>query len=105
LSKAGIEVTPAAVHYEDVAKSQTAQVLGSSGAVGDFLSHLLVVPETTGAGTIALLDGSVSRNVFVAGTLGDLTPFPIPIMANSVNGAWKVTTGDNVHVIAVGRFT
>ena len=105
MGKSGIEVTPAAVHYEDVAASASGQVLGSLGATGDYLSHLLVVPETTAAGTIALLDGSVSRDVFIAGTLTSLAPFLIPVMANSVNGAWKVTTGANVHVIAVGKFT
>lgn len=103
--KSGLEVVPAAVHYEDVAKSQTAQVLGSSGAIGDFLQRLIIVPETTAAGTVALLDLTTSRNVFIAGTLADLTPITIELGIRSTLGPWKVTTGDNVHVIAVGHFT
>ncbi len=92
--------------YETVAKSQTGQKLGSEGAKGDVLERLIIIPETTAAGTVALLDGATSVNVLVAGTLGDLKPLIVPIGARSVNtGGWSITTGDNVHVIAVGRFT
>ena len=91
-------------HYEDVAKSQTAQVLGASGAVGDYLQGILVVPETTAPGTIALLDGDVSRNILVTGTY-ELRPIWLALGMRSVNGAWKITTGDNVHCIAVGVFS
>ena len=105
MPKSGLETTPAAVHYEDVAKSQTAQVLGSTGAVGDLLQRIIIVPETTGAGTVALLDGTVSRNLLVAGTLADLSPIVIELGIRSINGPWKITTGDNVHAIGVGSFT
>jgi hypothetical protein len=95
----------ARVSYEDVAASQTAQVLGTTGATGDILHHLVIVPAATNAGTVALLDGTVSRNVFVTGTLSDLHPIIIPVGTKSVNGAWKVTTGASVSVIAVGQFS
>ncbi len=93
--------------YQDVAASATATVLtgGGGGALGDYLDQILVVPETVGAGTIALLDGSVSTNVFVAGTLADLKSFAISLRCVSKNGPWKITTGSNVHVRAVGNFT
>lgn len=91
--------------YEDVAASQTGQPLGANGAVGDVISHVVVIPETVGAGTIALLDGTVSRNIFLTGTLSNLVPFTIPLGMRSVNGPWKLTTGANVHAIAVGKFT
>lgn len=93
------------ISYEDVAASQTAQALGATGKTGDILHHLVIVPAATNAGTVALLDGTVSRNVFVTGTLSDLKPIIIPIGAKSVNGAWNVTTGASVSVIAVGQFT
>lgn len=92
-------------NYETVAKSQTAQVLGPTGAMGDYLERLIIIPETTAAGTIALLDGSTSMNVFISGTLADLSPIVLEMNMHSAEGAWKVTTGDNVHVIAVGAFT
>lgn len=93
-------------HYETVAAGQTTQALGATGAAGDFLAGLLIVPATTGAGTVAIKDGSnTAINVFVTGTLADLAPFWIPLGIYSVQGAWQVTTGTNVSVIAVGRFT
>lgn len=92
--------------YETVAASQTAQVLGPTGAAGDILERLIIVPATTAAGTVAIKDGSdTAINVFVTGTLADLTPIVIPIGARSRTGAWAITTGANVSVIAVGAFT
>lgn len=91
--------------YQDVAASQTATVLGSTGATGDWLDGVLVIPETTAAGTIALLDLSTSVNIFVTGTLTSLVPFYIPMGCLSKNGAWKITTGANVHIRAFGNFT
>lgn len=94
-----------AAEYETVAASQTGQVLGGAGAVGDYLSGILVIPATTSAGSISILDGVTSISIFVTGTLGSLVPFFIPIGAKSVNGAWSVTTGAAVSVIATGNFT
>lgn len=91
--------------YETVAASQTAQALGVAGGVGDILDSLLIVPATTGAGTVSIKDGSGSDiNVFVTGTLVDTKPFTVKLNLKSVSGAWKVTTGANVSVIACGIF-
>lgn len=96
--------------YELVAASQTAQILGASTATTvtpgkQYLSHLIVVPETTGAGTVAIKDGSdTAINVFVSGTLPSTQSFVIPIRMINKTGSWQVTTGANVHVIAVGHF-
>lgn len=93
-------------NYETVAASQSDQALGATGAAGDFLAGLLIVPATTGAGTVSIKDGGGSAiNVFVTGTLADLRPIWVPLGMKSAAGAWKVTTGANVSVIAVGKFT
>lgn len=94
-------------HYETVAASQTAQVLGPTGALGDYLSGLLVIPATTSPGNVLILDNATSITVFAGGasSVGSLIPFFIPIGARSVSGAWKVTTGSNVSVMAIGNFT
>ena len=42
----------AAGDYETVAASQTDQVLGSTGATGDYFSGILIVPGTTAAGAV-----------------------------------------------------
>ena len=95
----------AALDYELVAASQTTQTLGPVGGSGDILESCLIVPETTGAGTVAIKDGSdTAINIFVSGTLSDLKPHPVRIGARSRSGAWQVTTGANVHVICMGRF-
>jgi len=93
--------------YETVAASQTAQVLGAAGAIGDYLAGVLVVPETTSPGAVAVLDNATSITVFAGGasSVSNLVPFFIPLGAKSVSGAWKITTGANVHVFAVGNFT
>jgi hypothetical protein len=91
--------------YEHVAAGQSNQKLGPVGGQGDVLERLVIVPETTGAGSVTISDGGgLSRTVFVTGTLSDLHPIIIELGARSVSGDWSVTTGSNVHVIAVGRF-
>ncbi len=92
--------------YETVAAASTDQVLGAAGAAGDYLHHLIIVPAAVGAGTVSIKDGSGSSiNVFVAGTLADLRTFTVHLFMTSSAGAWSVTTGNNVSVIAVGNFT
>lgn len=93
--------------YETVAASQTAQVLGATGATGDYISGLLVIPATTSPGNVLLLDNATSITVFTGGasSVSNLVPFFIPLGMISVSGAWKVTTGANVSVIGIGNFT
>ena len=43
--------------YETVAASQTAQVLGGSGAAGDYLHRLIVTVNTAATSTVTLTDG------------------------------------------------
>jgi hypothetical protein len=92
--------------YETVAAGQTAQVLGGTGSVGDLLDALLVIPTTVDAGNVIIKDGSTSITVFAGGaaSLSNLVPFLIPLGLPSVNGAWAVTTGAGLSVIAMGRF-
>lgn len=93
--------------YETVAASQTDQVLGATGATGDLINGILVVPATTAAGAITLKDNTTAITVFTGGTgsVSNLAPFFIALGIRSVNGAWKLTTGANVSAIAVGDFT
>lgn len=93
-------------NYELVAASATTQALGATGATGDYLEGVLIVPETVAAGTVAIKDGAgTAINIFVAGTLSDLKPFYVTLGMISGSGAWQITTGANVHAIGIGRFT
>lgn len=95
--------------YEDVAAGVTAQVLGTSGGKGDVIYSVTVFPESTVAGAITLYDDTAGVVIYPGGgvtALSSLIPFTIILgPAASKNGAWKITTGTNVHVRAYGNFT
>ncbi len=52
-------------------------------------------PASGGGGGSTLTDGGTFT----------LTPFYIPLNIFSTTGAWKITTGASVTVIAMGSFT
>lgn len=94
--------------YETVAASQTEQVLGTTGAAGDYLLGLLVVPASTSPGAVEIKDGNLSAvTVFAGGSdsVASLVPFFVPLGIRSTQGEWAVTTGANVSVVASGIFT
>lgn len=89
--------------YETVAASQTAQVLGGTGATGDYLHRIIVNVSTAATSTVTLLDGATSIPLMTATT--PIGTYSIEVNAASQSGAWKVTTGAGVNVIAVGIFS
>lgn len=94
-----------ASQYETVAASQTTQMLGTVGAAGDYLSHLIVTANASGAtAVVAIKDGSLT-----AYPIGPAYPaigsYYIPVGAVSVSGGWQVTTLAGATVLAVGNFT
>lgn len=97
--------------YKAVAASATATLFGATGASGDYLDGVLIIPATAAAGAVSITDGGGSAIPIFAGggttALPTLAPFFVPIGAISSGGAggWKVTTGTNVSVIGVGNFT
>jgi hypothetical protein len=96
-------VSPNRYPYETVAASQTAQVLGGAGAVGDYLHRLVVTVTATGTSTLSLLDNSTTVLTMAANT--PVGVYSLEINAASASGPWKVTTGAGVTVMAVGFFT
>lgn len=104
-ASASLSVVQSGMEYETVAAAQTAQVLGATGATGDFLSHVILQPAATNAGTTTILDNATVIFTYTAGTLADLRPIVVPFGLFSVSGAWKVTTGASMAVIGIGDFT
>jgi hypothetical protein len=94
---------PYAVFYETVAASQTAQALGVTGAKGDILAQLIITVTATATSTVTLLDGAISYPLIVATT--PVGVYSITFNAQSVSGAWKITTGAGATVFATGNFT
>lgn len=95
--------------YETVAASATTQALGATGAAGDYLAAIIIVPGTAAAGNVTIKDGSnAAITVFVGGgttALPTLAPIRLDLGMISTNGAWQVSTGTNVTVIGIGNFT
>ena len=89
--------------YEHVAASATAQVLGATGAAGDYLHRLIITVSTAATSTVALLDNNASHTLVAANTA--IGVYSVEVNTKSVNGAWKVTTGAGAEVLAIGNFT
>lgn len=94
---------PYAYPYETVAASQTAQVLGGTGATGDYLHRLIVTVSTSLTGTVTILDNVTSIPIVPAST--PIGVYSIEMNMRSSSGAWKVTTGAGASVVAVGIFS
>ena len=92
--------------YETVAASQSAQVLGVTGAAGDHLKHLIIVVATAATATVSITDGAnTAIVVFPNSPGGGVGTYYVPLGLRSLSGAWKVTTGAGSSVIACGKFT
>jgi hypothetical protein len=90
--------------YQTIAASQTASVLGSAGASGDWLERLIVTVNIALTGTVSIKDGAGSAIPICPASLA-IGVWIIPIGAISQAGAWSVTTGAGCSVLAVGRFS
>jgi hypothetical protein len=93
--------------YAHVAAESEAEALGAGGgALGDFISHILVTPGSVSPGSIVLSDGETDLEIFAGGadSLSNLVPFVIALGMTSASGPWQLTTGADVSCIAVGSF-
>lgn len=103
-----LRVVPAeAFGYVDVAAEQEEAGLGTAGALGDFISHVVVFPVNLSPGDVTLHDGETSKVIFTGGTnaLAVTVPFVIDLRHPSKAGGFAISTGADVSVRAVGRFT
>jgi hypothetical protein len=92
--------------YETVAASQSDQALGATGATGDYLEGLLCVVATALTSQVQIKDGSGSAITVLPNAVGPgVGSYYVPLGLTSTGGAWKVTTGAGVSVIATGDFT
>jgi len=96
---------PYRYQYETVAASVTGQVLGTTGAVGDYLHRLIISNVTAASATVTILDGSTSIIIQTGAATVPLGIFSIELNMASASGAWKVTTGAGATVIGVGIFS
>ena len=100
---------PYRYQYEHIAASSSAQVLGTTGAVGDYLHRIICTVSTAATAVVQIVDGSgagVLTHTILPNSPGSgIGVYNIEINAVSANGAWKITTGAGVEVMAVGIFS
>ena len=97
--------SPYRYQYEHVPVSTTARVLGGTGAVGDYLHRIICTVSTAATGNVVIGDGAFSHTILPASPGTGINSYNIEINAASVSGAWKITTGAGVEVLAVGIFS
>lgn len=96
---------PYRYQYETVAVSQTGQVLGGTGATGDYLHRLIISNITVATASVTILDGATSI-VIQTGAAGLVAGiYSVELNMRSTSGAWSVTTGAGCTVIGVGIFS
>ncbi len=96
---------PYRYQYETVAASQTGQVLGGTGAKGDYLHRLVISNVTVATAAVTVIDGSTSI-VILTGAAGQTTGvYSVEMNMISMSGAWSITTGAGCTVVAVGIFS
>ena len=96
---------PYRYQYETVAASVTAQPLGNSGAVGDYVHRLIISVVTVATSGVTLIDGSTSIVLLTGAATNVPGVYSVEINAASASGAWKITTGAGATVVAVGIFS
>lgn len=91
--------------YETIAASQTDQVLGPVGAAGDYLDRLVITVATAVTAATSIKDGGGSAiSILPNSPGGGVGVYVVDCRMRSRAGAWKVTTGAGVSVVAVGEF-
>jgi hypothetical protein len=109
--KTVLEETPSPTlsSYVSCPASETT-ALGGTGAEGDILQSVIVIPGSLSPGDVQIKDGSGSAVTIFAGgatTLTDISSFTLnfgPAGAPSKTGGWSIVCGANVTAIAVGQF-
>jgi hypothetical protein len=104
-SLGALEVIDGIGEYETVAASQTNQVLGGTGAAGDYLGKLVCVVSTATSAQVQIKDGANAAITVLPAGVPTIGTYVIPLGIKSTVGAWQVSTGANVAVVAIGAFT
>lgn len=102
------EVVPYQTDYETVAASQTDQILGPAGRLGDVLSRLVITVGTAATAAVSIKDGDGSAIPILANSPGGgIGVYVVELNIRAVRATtpgWKVTTGAGSTVLAIGRF-
>jgi hypothetical protein len=100
-----LSMVPALLTPFAKAAGLTTSPFGATGAAGDYMSHVILQPAATAAGTTTIFNNATAVYVYTAGTLADLRPIIVPINAVSVGGSWNITSGTSMAATGFGTFT
>lgn len=102
-----VATIPEMTAYQVVAASQSAKLLGTVGANGDFLDKLVCIVATAATAQVQINDGASGSAITVLPNSpgAGIGTYTIPLGIQSANGGWYVTTAAGVSVVAVGQFT
>lgn len=92
--------------YEHISASQSLQVLGGTGATGDYVHRLVCTVSTASTSVVQIKDGSLATHTLLPNAVGGgIGVYNIELNMVSRSGAWQVTTGAGVEVLAIGVFS
>ena len=105
-NRGGYFTRGSAGEYETVAASQTDQVMGATGKIGDYIEGLIIVVSTAATAQVQIKDGAGSAiTVFPNSPGGGVGTYNVALGMRATGAGWKITTGAGCSVIAVGNFT
>lgn len=91
--------------YEFVNVSATNQVMGATGASGDYLDKLICVVTNVTTSQVQIKDGSGTAITVLPNNVAAIGTYVIPIGLKSTVGSWQVSTAATVTVLATGLFS
>ena len=113
IAPAGYDQQQSAIATIDPPNRQVIEALATNtplaqsglGAIGDYISHLVCVVATAATAQVQVKDGSgTAFTVLPNSPGGGIGTYVIPSLGASLLGAWQISTGAGVTVIARGRF-
>ena len=96
-----------ASQYIKVAASSSTKPIGlvSTGAPGDYIDCMTVIPATSASGAVTLFDGTTAVISIPAQAGGAGVPPSYSLyLGFRAQSRWNITTGANVSVVVVGSF-
>jgi hypothetical protein len=91
--------------YETVAAGSADQVMGTTGAVGDWLESLILTVSAAATSTVEIDDGTAAGAIPVLAANTPIGVYVVKLQLRSRVGGWRVTTGAGVSAIATGDFS
>jgi hypothetical protein len=94
--------------YKPIGTSQTSSLLGSVGAIGDYIEGILCIVTAPATSQVALSDGNVTFVVFPNNVGAGVGSYYVSMgwrAAIATTPGWRVTTGAGVTAVASGIFT